>query len=329
MIDANLSDVNGRMIMVIPQRRIGIIAAIVGLLILGLVAVGGCAAPPSPTPLPTGGLEGVISDESSGEPIPDAQVTVAGQVGVFTVTADGDGRYEVADLPAGTYLISVQATGYYVNTTQVGVVADVVSSGNVALESAQVAVAADLPAPTATPMPTQTPTPRPTDTPEPTPLPSPTPTPIPTPTPTPASRTSTQAQAVPARSAPAMVEPRNESTFSGPRRITFQWRGPCCLAADEYYVVSIPHPLGVEEGWVKTTSWEAPDYLYLLVPESRQLTWNVSVRRHTGEYANGQWKGPIVSPISATWRFSWYTGGGKSPASPLPTPVSPLPTATP
>ena len=314
--------------MVTSQRVMGVVAAIAGLLMLGLLAIGGCAVPPSPTPSPTGGLEGVISDESSGEPMPDAQVTVAGQVGVFTVTADRDGRYEVADLPTGTYLISVQATGYHVNATQVGVVANVVSSGNVALEPAEGAVTADSPAPTDTPVPTHTPTPtptpRPTDTPEPTLLPSPTPTPIPTLTPTPASRTST-----PTHAAPVLVEPRDRSVFRGPRRITFHWLGPCCLAADEYYVVSIPHPLGVEEGWVKTTSWEAPDYLYLLVPESRKLTWNMSVRRYTGEYANGQWKGPIVSPISATRRFSWYTGGRKAPASPLPTPVSPLPTPAP
>ena len=90
-------------------------------------------------------------------------------------------------------------------------------------------------------------------------------------------------------------------------------------------MVSIPHPQGVEEGWVKATEWTAPDYLYLLVPESHVLTWGVSVRRHTGEYPNGQWKGPIVSQISANWRLMWYPRGGTF-TSPLPTPVSPLAT---
>jgi hypothetical protein len=315
------------------RRIMDVFTAIAGLLIVGSLAMGGCAVPPSPTPVPTGGLEGTISDESSGEPVPGAQITVAGQVGVFTVTADPGGKYKVADLPAGTYLISVQATGYHVNAVQVGVVADVVSSGYVALEPAEGAVAAGspTPAPTDTPVPTRTPTPSPTppstETPEPTLPPSPTPTP--TPAPTPASRTSAQARIALTHAAPVLVEPRDGSVFSGPRRITFQWRGPCCLAADEYYVVSIPHPLGVEEGWVKTTSWEAPDYLYLLVPESHELTWNVTVRRHTGEYANGQWKGPIVSQISETWHFLWHTGGRKAPVSPLATPVSPLPTPGP
>ena len=127
--------------------------------------------------------------------------------------------------------------------------------------------------------------------------------------------------------APVLHEPRDESEFSGPQRITFRWAGSCCLAVDEYYVVSIPHPLGVEEGWVKTTEWEVPDYVYLLAPESRLFTWSVSVRRHTGEYPNGQWKGPVVSYISEVWRFWWYSGGTFS--SPLPRPVSPLPTPEP
>ncbi|MDY7077955.1 MAG: hypothetical protein SXV54_13650 [Chloroflexota bacterium] len=81
----------------------------------------------------------------------------------------------------------------------------------------------------------------------------------------------------------------------------------------------------MEEGWVKTTMWQAPDYLYLLVPESHRLTWNVSVRRHTGEHPNGQWKGKIASSISETWHFEWYPDEDIS-SSPLPTPPSPLPT---
>ena len=113
--------------------------------------------------------------------------------------------------------------------------------------------------------------------------------------------------------------------FKGPRRINFGWKGTCCaLGADEYYVVSIPHPQGVEEAWVKTNSWESPLYLYLLVPQSRQLTWSVSVRRRTGQYPNGQWKGPIVSQISETWYFTWLSDEG-GPDSPLSPPDSPLP----
>ncbi len=301
----------------------------IGAIIVGLLVVGGCTASPSPTvtTMPTGGLEGTVSDASTGEPVPGAQVTIAGQVGVFTVTTGPDGKYDVADLPAGAYLVNVQATGYYVSAVQVGVVADVVSNGNVALEPAVAVVVTATSAPT--PTPTRTPTPLPpTIAPRTTPSPTPTAMPSPTPTPMPVSKAlpARQSRLTSTHAAPVLVEPRDESEFVGFKRITFRWTGSCCLAADEYSVVSIPHPWGVEEGWVKVNEWEAPDYLYLLVPESRLLTWSVSVRRHTGEYPNGQWKGPIVSHISETWWFWWYGSGGGSRTSPLPTPVSPLPT---
>lgn len=301
----------------------------ISILLTVLSVISGCVAPPSPTVTPSGSLEGIVSDASTGAPLEGAQVTVAGQVGVFTVATDSNGKYGVVDLPAGAYLISVQATGYYVNTTQMGVVAGVVSSGDVTLKPAVVAVVTATP--TSTPVSTATPSP--TSTPSVTPTPttvaaSPTPTQTPVSQAAPTRQPSTGSRTTSTHGTPVLVEPRDESVFVGPKRITFRWNGSCCLADDEYYVVSIPHPKGVEEGWVKTTFWEAPDYLYLLAPKSRQLTWSVSVRRHTGEYPNGQWNGPIVSPISETWDFVWYTCGGAS-SSPLPTPGSPLPTPGP
>jgi hypothetical protein len=284
---------------------------------VGVLMVGGCgvSTPPVPTPVPTGGLEGLVSDGSTGAPVADAQVTVAGQAGVFTLATGPDGKYKVADLLAGAYLVSGQATGYSVNVAQVGVVANVVSSGNLALEPAAAAVAAVATAVPSTPIPT--------------PL-SPTPIVItvvvsPVPSATPAPVSTPRAQAKSAHGAPVLSEPRDGSVFVGPQQITFRWAGSCCLAADEYYVVSIPHPQGVEEAWVKTLAWTSPDYLYLLVGRSRELTWNVSVRRHTGQYPNGQWTGPIVSPLSQTWRLTWHTGGEGGPVSPLPAPpISPL-----
>jgi hypothetical protein len=291
----------------------------------------GCQASPTPTTAPAGGLEGIISDASTGAPLPGAQVSVAGQVGVFTQTTGPDGKYQAGELPAGAYLVSAQATGYYVDVIQVGVAASVVSHADVTLQPGEVAVAETAPTPTPVPTPTlraepqdkvpsPTPPPTPTLAPSATPRPSLTPTPSPTPLPTRCPPTGSRPAT--RHVTPALLEPPDGAVFSGPGRITFRWTGSCCLAADEYFVVSIPHPRGVEEAWVKATAWRAPDYLYLLVPESRQLTWNVSVRRHTGQYPNGQWKGPIVSPLSETWRFTWLAEDRLE--SPLPLPVSPL-----
>lgn len=293
-----------------------------------LAVTGGCMTAPSPSPAPTkaptGALAGVISGADTGAPLEGAQVTIAGQVGVFTLTTPPDGSYKVTDLPAGAYLVNVQATGYHVAALRTSVAANVTSSGGVALEPSVAAVV------TATP--TQTPQPSPTAQPSATPSLTLTPSPVVEATPTrrpSVSTGSTEARAASTHAAPVLLEPLDGSVFVGPRRITFRWSGPCCLAEDEYYVVSIPHAQGVEEAWVKVMAWKAPDYLYLLVPDSRRLTWNVSVRRHTGEYPNGQWKGPIMSPLSETWYFTWRTGGGGSSTSPLSPPDSPLPTPRP
>ena len=200
----------------------------IGTIIVGLLATGGCTASPSliATTAPTGGLEGTISDASTGEPVDGAQVTIAGQVGVFTVTTGPDGKYDVADLPAGAYLVNVQATGYYVNAVQVGVVADVVSSGNLALEPTVVAVVTATPVPIPTPTRTLTPLP-PTISPSATPSLPPTTVPSPTPTPMPVSKASParQSRSTSAYAAPVLVEPRDESVFVGPKQITFRWRG--------------------------------------------------------------------------------------------------------
>ncbi len=304
---------------------LSVLLLMAGLLLCSCQATGG----PTAAPAPTGGLEGIVSDASTGQPIADAQITMAGQAGVFTIASDAGGSYRADALAEGAYLVSVQATGYYVGAIQVGVVANVVSSGNVSLTPDVVAVVTVV----ATPTPGSTATPAPTSTlaPTPTPLPTDMPTPIPTATPTaaPTAKPRPRATAIPAISykAPRLVAPLDKSVFRSIRWLTFTWEGPGCLGADEYYVVSIPHPRGAEEAWVKGMTWTAPDYLYLLLPDSRELTWSVSIRRHTGEYPNGQWNGPIVSPISEVWRFSWYIEG--SPASPLPTPVSPLATPAP
>ena len=194
-----------------------------GVAIASLLVTGGCAAPPSPTAAPTGSLEGIVTDASTSAPVPEVQVTIAGQAGVFTVAADADGRYEVAGLPAGAYLVSAQATGYFINVAQVGVAANIMSSGDIALEPAVVAVVTATP--TSAPAPTDTPTPimPPTDTPTPTVAA----TLSPTQTPISARQASTAAQSRSTHAAPVLLEPGDGSVFTGPRRITFRWAGSC------------------------------------------------------------------------------------------------------
>ncbi len=78
----------------------------IGAIIVGLLMLGGCKTSPSPTTLPPGSLKGVISDTSTGSPIAEAQVSIAGQVGVFTLASDSGGKYQVSDLPPGAYLMA-------------------------------------------------------------------------------------------------------------------------------------------------------------------------------------------------------------------------------
>ena len=62
--------------------------------------------------LATGGtLAGDVTDDDSGDPIPGAQITASGTDRDFSVTADGDGHYEIF-LAAGTYDVKADAFGY-------------------------------------------------------------------------------------------------------------------------------------------------------------------------------------------------------------------------
>lgn len=64
-------------------------------------------APPAPT---TGTLQGQVTDAVSGSPIPGAQVCVQGTS--QCATADTNGNYEIADVPAGDQVLNVTADGY-------------------------------------------------------------------------------------------------------------------------------------------------------------------------------------------------------------------------
>src|SRR5258708_5185069 len=61
----------------------------------------------------TGGLQGTVKDPS-GAVVPNAHVAVAGAnlVGSKELDTDGSGYYRVANLPPGTYTITVTAKGF-------------------------------------------------------------------------------------------------------------------------------------------------------------------------------------------------------------------------
>src|SRR5215472_3426893 len=61
----------------------------------------------------TGGLQGTVKD-SSGAVVPNAHVVVSGTalVGTKEIDTDGSGYYRFANLPAGSYTVTVTAKGF-------------------------------------------------------------------------------------------------------------------------------------------------------------------------------------------------------------------------
>jgi len=75
---------------------------------------GGGGSQPQPQP---GKIYGYVADQSTGQPISGATVTV---VGVGSVTTDSNGYYEITVNP-GTYTVKAEANGYYNQTKTVTV----------------------------------------------------------------------------------------------------------------------------------------------------------------------------------------------------------------
>ncbi|HEY3083456.1 MAG TPA: carboxypeptidase regulatory-like domain-containing protein [Chloroflexota bacterium] len=95
------------------------------------------AALPRPNrqaPNPGTGLEGRVTDTATGAAVPGAVVSYRGPANGETV-AGGDGRYRVADLPAGAYTVAASAPGYAASNNRAGVVEGVVTTDNLALQA--------------------------------------------------------------------------------------------------------------------------------------------------------------------------------------------------
>ena len=69
-----------------------------------------------------GTIRGRITDQSSGLPVPGAQVIIAGTR--LGASADNDGRYVIAQVPAGAQTLTVRLLGYAPKTATVTVTED-------------------------------------------------------------------------------------------------------------------------------------------------------------------------------------------------------------
>lgn len=80
----------------------------------------------------TGGISGLLTDRSSGEPLAAANISL--NPGGKAATTGSDGRYEFASLDPGQYTIQASADGFRTNTKTVTVVAGEIVSGDMQLE---------------------------------------------------------------------------------------------------------------------------------------------------------------------------------------------------
>lgn len=159
-------------------------------------------------------------------------------------------------------------------------------------------------------------TPRPSDTPpagQPTPLPQPTLPPQATLSPT------------------VLLGPEDGAAFTGPDAvIVLNWQEARPLAADEYYLVTIPYPhdggTWQEVQWVQQASFQVPAYLYGLLSEPRECRWYVTLMRQTGTDAEGKKEGVALGEPSETRTFVWHLDSGRSGPGPGNTDATPTPT---
>jgi LysM repeat protein len=132
-------------------------------------------------------------------------------------------------------------------------------------------------------------------------------TPIPTHTPA-ATLTPTPG---PARPAPALLSPPQNTAFQGADAvIIMNWASVGILDEDEWYVVRVRRTGVVAQYlplvWTKATSWRLPADLYVEgLAEPQRFIWQVSIMRQTGVDEDGTWLGEQVSPAGEVRTFTW------------------------
>lgn len=97
----------------------------------------------------TGKIAGVVTDKSTGEPIPGAAVSIVGTT--WGALTDGEGRFVILNIPVGTYVLKSAIVGFTpVEVSNVGVSVDLTtvqdfSMGSEAVEMGTVSVTAERP----------------------------------------------------------------------------------------------------------------------------------------------------------------------------------------
>ncbi|MEO9226577.1 MAG: TonB-dependent receptor [Gemmatimonadaceae bacterium] len=88
--------------------------------------------PPAAAIAQTGTIVGAVTDRTSNEAIPGAQVRVEGTS--FSAVTGNGGEYQIAMVPAGTYTVTARRIGYTKSTQSITVVAEQTVTSDFALE---------------------------------------------------------------------------------------------------------------------------------------------------------------------------------------------------
>jgi Fe(3+) dicitrate transport protein len=92
------------------------------------------AALPAVAQMPRGTLSGTVLDARSGAPLADVAVTLVDHP--LRARSDGQGRFRLTDVPAGTHLVEAGAAGFRTEQRAVAVAAGVVTTLDFALQTA-------------------------------------------------------------------------------------------------------------------------------------------------------------------------------------------------
>ena len=99
----------------------------------GMLALLALAGPGAVTaPVPTGTIEGRVTDAVTGEPLNDAAVSVVGTE--FSALTNTDGRFRMPGIPAGGHTVKVAIIGFFTQERQVTVTAGYVTVSDFALQ---------------------------------------------------------------------------------------------------------------------------------------------------------------------------------------------------